>query len=244
MILYPAIDIIEGQCVRLHKGDFDQKTDYDLSPLEVAKSYEEQGAEWLHMVDLDGAKNPQKRQISLIEEIVKSTGLKVQTGGGMRTKEDVQSLIDAGVERVVIGSLSVKDSVSTKEILSTFSGKKICLAADTMLRNNENYIAVSGWQEQSDVTLNDFLDDYLQDGLIHILCTDIDRDGTMEGANKALYQKIHQDFPSLKIQASGGVNSLNDLKELDTDGVIVGKALYENVFTVKEALETMGGLAC
>ncbi|MEM9469507.1 MAG: 1-(5-phosphoribosyl)-5-[(5-phosphoribosylamino)methylideneamino]imidazole-4-carboxamide isomerase [Pseudomonadota bacterium] len=243
-MLYPAIDIIDGQCVRLHKGDFDQKTEYKLSPLAVAKNYEEQGAEWLHMVDLDGARNPQKRQISLIKEIVQSTGLKVQTGGGIRTKDDVQVLIEAGVQRIVIGSLSVKDSELTKDIFATFGGDKICLAADIIPRDGENYIAVSGWQEQSDVTLNNFLNDYLQEGLRHILCTDIDRDGTMQGANKELYKKICQDFSSLKIQASGGVNSLEDLKILNTDGVIVGKALYEGVFTVKQALDVIGGVRC
>ena len=241
MIIYPAIDLINGECVRLYKGDFEQKTVYQSSPVEVAQSYKDQGAEWLHLVDLDGAKDPEKRQLSTISKIIAATDLKVQTGGGIRSKEDVEMLMNAGASRIVIGSLSVKDVETTKSIIQEFGEEKICLAADVMPKNNEYYVAVSGWQAESDITLDNIIKKYEDVSLKHVLCTDISRDGAMTGSNIALYETLQEEFPDLHIQASGGVKSLDDVRDLNTAGVIIGKALYENVFTVEEAI---GAVTC
>ena len=237
MILYPAIDLIGGAVVRLHKGDFDQLTQYDTDPVAVAKTYADAGAAWLHLVDLDGAKNPQNRQVDLIADIIKSTGLLVQTGGGIRSADDVASLLDVGAARVVIGSLAVRDSDVVKQLMHIHGPEKICLAADVLWHNDAFYIAVSGWQEASDLSLFDFLHMFVPEGLTHVLCTDIDRDGTLQGFNRALYNNVKHEFPDLQLQASGGASRLEDLKHLDADAVIIGKALYERRFSVAEALE-------
>ncbi len=237
MILYPAIDLIDGKCVRLYKGDFDQKTTYDVSPFEVLKTYKNQGAEWVHIVDLDGAKNTANRQSKLMQEIAQKSGLKIQTGGGVRSKEDVKSLLNLGVSRVVIGSMAVQKIDDTKEIISEFGADKICLAMDVLPQNEKFYVAVHGWQEGSDVLLEDLIKDYQSVGLKHVLCTDISKDGTMTGCNFELYRTLNEKFPNLEFQASGGVHALEDLQKLNTGGVIVGKALYENVFTVEQALQ-------
>jgi len=239
MIIYPAIDLIDGQCVRLHKGDFDQKTIYDSNPVSMAQSFKGAGAEWLHVVDLDGAKNPNNRQTQLIASIIQQSGLKVQTGGGVRSEADVESLLDAGASRVVIGSLAVKEPDVVKKIVNRFGADKICLAADVLEKESVYYIAVSGWQEGSEVMLEDFLNDYQDIGIRHILCTDISKDGMMQGCNFDLYKNLNHKFENLCIQASGGVHALDDLTKLNTNGVIIGKALYEETFTLSEALEVV-----
>lgn len=236
MIIYPAIDLIGGKCVRLYKGDFEQKTTYAASPTDTAQRYKNEGAQWLHLVDLDGARDPQKRQIDIIGEIIKQSGLKVQTGGGIRSVGDVEALLKAGASRVVIGSLAVKNPVVTQDIFKSFGADKLCLATDVMPKGDQYMIAISGWQEESALTLHALIEDYLDVGLAHILCTDISRDGTMAGCNIALYQDVQKYFPCIQVQASGGVRSLDDLKNLTTAGAIIGKALYEGVLTVKQAL--------
>ena len=237
MILYPAIDLIDGTVVRLHKGKFDQLTQYGNDPLAVAKTYADDGATWLHLVDLDGAKNPQNKQIDLIAKIINSTGLSVQIGGGIRSADEVAALLDAGAARVVIGSLAVRDPDTVKQLFYSHGVEKICLAADVIWRNTDFFIAVSGWQESSSLSLFNFLAIYEMMELIHVLCTDIDRDGTLKGFNRALYTNVKKEFPHLQLQASGGASRLEDLKNLDADGVIIGKALYERRFSVAEALE-------
>ena len=239
MIIYPAIDLIDGSVVRLHKGDFNQSTTYSTDPVWAAQSYADAGATWLHLVDLDGAKNPENRQISLIAEIIENTGLKVQTGGGIRSFDDVKLLIEAGASRIVIGSLAVRNPEATKAIFKAFGPEKICLAADVIWQNDGFYTAVSGWQEASNLSLFNFIEIYQQDGVLHALCTDIDRDGTLNGCNRDLYQEVKQKYPELQLQASGGVSMLADLDGLTADGVIIGKALYEGRFTVAEALEAV-----
>ena len=239
MIIYPAIDLINGAVVRLHKGDFNQLTAYGTDPVRVAQSYADAGAQWLHLVDLDGAKNPENRQLELIGKIIENTGLKVQTGGGIRSFDDVKDLIAAGASRVVIGSLAVHDTKTTRRIFDAFGSNRICLAADVIRQNDRYHVAVSGWQEASSLGLHAFIKIYLKSGLRHTLCTDIDRDGTLTGCNHDLYQVVKQSFPDLSLQASGGVNSLDDLAGLPADGVIIGKALYEGRFNVREALEAV-----
>ena len=239
MIIYPAIDLINGSVVRLYKGNFDQLTTYGSDPVSVAKSFADAGAQWLHLVDLDGAKNPEKRQVKLIEKIIEDSGLQVQTGGGIRSFNDVKTLIDAGASRVVIGSLAVRDPETTKSIFAAFGPERICLAADVIWQNDGFYIAVSGWQEASSLGLSAFIKTYQDSRLLHTLCTDIDRDGTLAGCNRVLYQTVKQKFPDLQLQASGGVSVLNDLVGLPANGVIIGKALYEGRFTLKQALEAI-----
>ena len=239
MILYPAIDLMDGAVVRLHKGDFDQLTEYGADPIAVAKSYADAGARWLHLVDLDGAKNPRNRQIDLIAKIINSTGLSVQTGGGIRSADDVTALLHAGAARVVIGSLAVRDPSLVKHLLRKHGPEKICLAADVIWQNDAFYIAVSGWQEASDLSLFDFLKMFETAGLTHVLCTDIDRDGTLQGFNRSLYVDVKQEFGNLQLQASGGASRLEDLHNLNADGVIIGKALYEGRFSVAQALEAI-----
>ena len=237
MIVYPAIDLMNGNVVRLRKGDFDVSTNYDLSPLSVAKSYADSGATWLHLVDLDGAKDPLSRQIALIAQIIDTSGLKVQTGGGIRSFDDVQALIDAGASRVVIGSLAATNPNLTKKIFHSFGGGSIVLAADVLTLSGSFQVAISGWQETSGICLSQFIESYIDEGLCHVLCTDIERDGTLDGCNTDLYQHISHLFPNLKLQASGGVANLNEIMNLDTDGVIIGKALYDRRFTLSEALK-------
>jgi len=236
MILYPAIDLLDGECVRLHKGDFAQKTNYSSDPIAVARDFQNQGATWLHLVDLSGAKNPAKRQTALIAEIIKQTGLSVQTGGGVRNSDDITALLQAGAARVVIGSLAVKDMAATTAIFKSVGADKICLALDML----DGRIAVSGWQEATDTTVESVIDTYLPHGLKHILCTDISRDGTMAGPNIALYTTLAKTYPNLHIQASGGIGSIDDIKALTTSGAsgaIAGKAIYEGKFTVTQGLE-------
>jgi len=249
MIIYPAIDLIDGAVVRLHKGDFAQLTTYGTDPVAVAKSYADAGSSWLHLVDLDGARNPENRQVALLRKIIDESGLKVQTGGGIRALEDVEALINAGASRVVIGSLAVRDPIATKAIFAKFGAEKICLAADVIWQNDGFYVAVAGWQAASNLDLFSFLKGYLEDGLRHVLCTDIDRDGTLTGCNRDLYRDVKESFPDVQLQASGGVSHLDDLAGLAADGVIIGKALYEGRFTVAEALavgskSSMGATPC
>ncbi len=241
MVIYPAIDLVNGEIVRLHKGDFAQKTTYGSNPVEVACDYREAGARWLHLVDLDGAKNPQNRQIDLLGEIITASGLKVQTGGGIRSHADVAALAEAGASRIVIGSLAVREPNLVRAIFDEFGPEKICLAADVMWCEPETddadyYIAISGWQEASTIKLSQLLKEFDAVGLRHVLCTDIARDGMMMGCNMALYEEVGHSFPGVALQASGGVSSVAELEALSTDGVIIGKALYEGAFGLGDAL--------
>ena len=240
MIIYPAIDLRGGRVVRLTEGKFDQEKSYGDDPLAVAKGFKAAGATWLHVVDLDGAKDPAKRQTALVEKLARDCGLRVQTGGGIRDEAQVAALLATGVQRVIVGSLAVRQPDLVLSWLMTFGPEKIILSPDVRIDGTGiPRIAAAGWQETTGVALNDFLTGYLAVGLKHILCTDISRDGKLTGPNSALYAELVQQFPSLEIQASGGVSSLDDLRVLKTTGsagAIVGRALYENKFTLQEAL--------
>ena len=243
MIIYPAIDLIAGEVVRLHKGDFAQKTTYGTDPVAVARAYADAGATWLHLVDLDGAKDPANRQTDLISRIIEGSGLKVQTGGGIRSRDDVEALLAAGASRVVIGSLAVRDRDAVAAMITDLGPETICLAADVVRPDEDFMIAVSGWQEASALTLAKFIDGFMPFGLRHVLCTDIDRDGTLTGPNKSLYDTVKADFPDVRLQASGGVKGIEDLHGLGTDGVIIGRAIYEQKIDLKAALK-LGGPQC
>ncbi|MDI1337110.1 MAG: 1-(5-phosphoribosyl)-5-[(5-phosphoribosylamino)methylideneamino]imidazole-4-carboxamide isomerase [Lacunisphaera sp.] len=240
MIIYPAIDLRGGRVVRLTEGRFDQEKSYGDDPLAVAKDFAAAGATWLHVVDLDGAKDPTQRQVALVEKIARGSGLRMQTGGGIRDEAQLAALLAAGAERVIVGSLAAKQPELVRGWLRNFGAERIILSPDVRLdADGTPRVAAAGWQESTGQALDDFLNGFLAAGLVHILCTDISRDGKLTGPNTALYAQLVRKFPSLQIQASGGVSSLDDLRGLKptgSAGVIVGRALYEKKFTLQEAL--------
>lgn len=240
MIIYPAIDLRGGRVVRLTEGKFDQEKSYGDDPLAVAREFKAAGATWLHVVDLDGAKDPLKRQTALVEKIARGCGLRVQTGGGIRDEAQIEVLLAAGVERVIVGSLAAREPARVRGWLARFGAARIILSPDVRLdADGIPRVAAAGWQETTGLALDDLLKGFLPAGLVHILCTDISRDGKLTGPNSALYAQLVKRFPTLQIQASGGVSSLDDLRVLKTTGsagAIVGRALYEKKFTLQEAL--------
>jgi phosphoribosylformimino-5-aminoimidazole carboxamide ribotide isomerase len=239
-MIIPAIDLIEGKVVRLYQGDYAQTTEYQLDPVEVVKDYASQGAKILHIVDLTGAKDPQKRQIPLIKSMVATGLMKFQSGGGVRSKKDVEDLLAAGVERVVIGSLAVSEQDMVAQWFTEFGAEHIVLALDINIdENNNKFVATHGWQQDSGVSIDALIAHYSKVGLQHVLCTDISRDGTLTGANNSLYQELVAQYPAIQWQASGGIGSIQDinaLKPTRVQGVILGRALLEGKFTLKEAI--------
>lgn len=239
-MLIPALDLMNGKVVRLYQGDFAQKTEFDLTALGQAQLYAESGAEWLHLVDLDGAKNPDNRQVALLSKLARESGMKCQAGGGIRTTADVERLFQAGIERVVIGSTAVTQPEKVMRWFERFGPERIVLALDVNLDAAGNaMVATHGWQQASTQTLDEVLSPFLALGCRHVLCTDISKDGTMAGANVVLYQRYKAQYPQVAWQASGGVSCLDDLTQLKTahcDAVILGKSLLSGAFTLKEAL--------
>lgn len=250
-MLIPAIDLIDGSVVRLLQGDYGQKTQYKVDPVELVKEYASQGATWLHIVDLTGAKDTDKRQLKLISDMVNTSVMKFQAGGGVRSEQDVSQLLDTGVSRVVIGSLAVKEPELVKEWITKYGSEAIVLALDININaEGKKCIATHGWQEDSGVELEQVVNDFLTVGLKHVLCTDISKDGTLQGPNQQLYKELAQAYPQISWQASGGMSNLQDVEQLKpslvntgTDnetpsGIILGRALLEGKFTVAEAINT------
>lgn len=239
-MIIPAIDLIDGRCVRLYKGDFNQRTDYDKDPIDVAKRFAAEGAERMHIVDLDGAKHGKSAQSDLIMKIAAESGLKVQTGGGIRDLSQIQRLLDGGIDRVVVGSLSVTNPQMVKFWLNEVTPSKIVVALDVNLdENGVPYPATRGWLEAGKRSLWEIMDDYSGSGLNTVLITDIGRDGVLGGSNVDLYKEVQSSYPTLNVITSGGVGSIDDvkaLKALKPHGIIIGKALYENKFTVADAV--------
>ncbi|HTT84215.1 MAG TPA: 1-(5-phosphoribosyl)-5-[(5-phosphoribosylamino)methylideneamino]imidazole-4-carboxamide isomerase [Rhizomicrobium sp.] len=239
MIVFPAIDLRNGQCVRLTRGDFASARIYERDPVLQAQRFAAAGADWLHIVDLDGAQDEQSRQLDVIQEIAKRALLRLQVGGGIREASAVEQLLDCGIERVVIGSLAAREPERVKDWLRHFGPARIVLAFDVGLNDaGEPLVFTSGWQRESGQTLWDLLPLYADQGLQTILCTDIGRDGTLSGPNRALYQAIRRRWPSLDVLASGGIrdsDDLDDLASLGLAGAIVGKALYEGRIELTEA---------
>ncbi len=226
MRIIPAIDIIDGKCVRLVQGDYAQKTIYNENPLDVARSFEDAGLTHLHLVDLDGAKAGKVVSWQVIETVVRGTSLKVDFGGGIKTTDEVKRLLDIGVSQVNLGSIAVKEPEKITGWIQQFGADKIILSADV---KNE-MISIDGWQQNSTINIVTFLRGYIQRGIEHVTCTDISTDGMLTGPNIELYKKVLLSFPQLHLIASGGVSSLEDLyelKQIGADGVIVGKAIYE-----------------
>ncbi len=233
MQIIPAIDIIEGKCVRLTEGDYAQKKIYNEDPLEVAKAFEGIGLMRLHLVDLDGAKAGQVVNWKVLEKIANNTELKIDFGGGIKTEATLKTVLDTGASYATIGSLAVRNELLFQEWIARFGAKVFMLGADVL----EEKIAIGGWLEKTEISVFDFMKSYINKGVKQIFCTDIKKDGKLEGPSIELYQKIIEQFPNLHLIASGGVSSLDDLIELEEIGcsaAILGKAIYENKITISE----------
>ena len=236
MRIIPAIDIIDGKCVRLSKGDYDTKKIYNENPLEVAKSFEAHGIQYLHLVDLDGAKSSKIVNHKILEQIASKTNLKVDFGGGLKSDADLKIAFESGANQITGGSIAVKNPTLFQEWISKYGSDKIILGADA---NNEK-VAISGWLEESNEDLIPFIQNYQTKGIEYIICTDIAKDGMLEGPSFDLYKKILNQIPNIKLIASGGISTFDELPklaEMGCEGTIIGKAIYENRITLKQ-LET------
>ncbi len=233
MQIIPAIDIIEGKCVRLTEGDYAQKKIYNEDPLEVAKQFEGVGLMRLHLVDLDGAKAGKVINWKVLEKIANKTGLVIDFGGGIKTEATLKTVLDTGATYATIGSLAVKESAIFEQWIERFGAQIFMLGADVY----EEKIAVGGWLEKTNIDVYEFIGSYMNKGVTQLFCTDIQKDGKLEGPSIELYKKILQQYPSLQLIASGGVSQIKDLEELRTIGcsaAIVGKAIYENKISLQE----------
>ncbi|TCK69343.1 1-(5-phosphoribosyl)-5-[(5-phosphoribosylamino)methylideneamino] imidazole-4-carboxamide isomerase [Winogradskyella wandonensis] len=239
MRIIPAIDIIEGKCVRLTKGDYDTKKIYNENPLEVAKEFEASGIEYLHLVDLDGAKAKHIVNYKVLEQIASKTNLKIDFGGGLKSNEDLNIAFNCGARQITGGSIAVSDRETFEGWLSKYGPQKIILGADS----NEGKIAINGWQDNSKEEVVTFIKDYQRKHIQYVICTDISKDGMLEGPSLDLYKTIitscssKSGAQSIKLIASGGVSGIKDLESLAAigcEGVIIGKAIYENRISLKE----------
>jgi phosphoribosylformimino-5-aminoimidazole carboxamide ribotide isomerase len=233
MEIIPAIDIIDGKCVRLTQGDYEQKTIYNENPLEVAKAFEGAGLKRLHLVDLDGAKEGAVKNWAVLQQIAASTTLSIDFGGGIKQDKDLKIVFESGAAYATIGSLAVKQRDVFVSWLQEYGADKFLLGADV----KSEKIAVAGWLETTDIDIYDFLDDYVNQGIQQVFCTDVSKDGKLEGPSIDLYKKVIEKFPALWFIASGGVSSMDDLyalKEIRCSGAIVGKAIYEGRIQLKE----------
>jgi phosphoribosylformimino-5-aminoimidazole carboxamide ribotide isomerase len=236
--IIPAIDIIDGKCVRLSQGDYNQKKIYNEDPLEVAKTFENAGIRRLHLVDLDGAKAKHVVNVKVLEKIATNTGLKIDFGGGIKTENDLQIVFDSGANQATIGTIAFTDRELFLKWLTKFGNEKIILGADV----RDNKIAVSGWKNVSETDIFDFLRDYIYIGIKYALCTDINKDGMLMGTSLDLYKELHMQFNNLNIIASGGVTEIREIEELNKYGiygVIIGKALYEGKIQLNELKKFM-----
>ncbi|MBI2730640.1 MAG: 1-(5-phosphoribosyl)-5-[(5-phosphoribosylamino)methylideneamino]imidazole-4-carboxamide isomerase [Sphingobacteriales bacterium] len=231
--IIPAIDIIDGKCVRLTQGDYSQKKIYNENPLEVAMEFEDAGLTRLHLVDLDGAKAGAVKNWKVLETIAAKTSMIIDFGGGIKKEEDVKIVFDSGAALATVGSIAVKNEAEFVKWLLQFGADKFLLGADV----KDEKIAVAGWLETTDVWIYDFIEKYIQHGVQQIFCTDVTKDGKLEGPSIDLYKNIISQFPQLHFIASGGVSNLKDLDDLQhigCSGAIVGKAIYENRITLDE----------
>jgi phosphoribosylformimino-5-aminoimidazole carboxamide ribotide isomerase len=235
MQIIPAIDIIDGKCVRLTQGDYAQKKIYNESPLEVAKEFEASGINRLHLVDLDGARAGKVQNWKVLESIASNTHLSIDFGGGIKTEKDLAIVFQSGAAMATIGSLAVKDAATFKQWIHHYGANKFFLGADV----KDELISVGGWLESTNIDVFNFIQSYINEGLNQVFCTDISKDGKLEGPSVELYKKIITQFPNLFFVASGGVScleDLNDLNRIGCSGVIIGKAIYEGRITLKELI--------
>lgn len=230
--IIPAIDIIGGKCVRLQQGNYQKMKEYG-DPLEVAKKYENHGMKRLHLVDLDGAKNKHVVNIGVLEQITTNTGLEVDFGGGIKSDEDITRVFAAGAKQVTIGSIAATRPLLMDEWIRLYGADKIILGADV----SDKHIAVTGWTDKTELQFENFIGDYLNKGISYVLCTDISKDGMLAGTSVELYKYLMEKFPGIKLIASGGVTSLNEIETLDkmgVFGVVIGKAIYEGNIKLEE----------
>jgi len=236
MRILPAIDLIDGQCVRLTRGDYDTKKVYHKNPVEMAKQFEDAGMKNLHIVDLDGAKEQYPKNLKIVEEITNKTDLIIEFGGGVKSEEALKDVFQAGVDQVIVGSLAVKNPDRVQNWLSEFGSDRFVIGADV----DGGKIAINGWQEKSDQGITAFISNYVNYGASYFLCTDISKDGMLEGSAINLYKEIISDFNEIKLIASGGVSTIDEIEILNSigcDAVIVGKALYEGHIELSELAE-------
>ncbi|MBE8724664.1 1-(5-phosphoribosyl)-5-[(5-phosphoribosylamino)methylideneamino]imidazole-4-carboxamide isomerase [Flavobacterium hungaricum] len=233
MRIIPAIDIIDGKCVRLSKGDYDTKIIYNENPLEVAKSFEAHGIEYLHLVDLDGAKSSKIVNYKILEQIASQTSLKIDFGGGLKSDDDLRIAFESGANQITGGSIAVKNRTIFEKWISEYGSEKIILGADA----KDEKIAVSGWLEDSNEDLIPFIQDYQSKGIQYVICTDIAKDGMLQGPSFDLYGKILEEAKGIKLIASGGISTFDELPKLAAlrcEGTIIGKAIYEGRITLKQ----------
>lgn len=226
MRIIPAIDIIGGKCVRLSQGEYHSKKVYHENPLDVAKMFEDSGIQYLHLVDLDGAKAKHVVNLAILSEITSKTSLIVDFGGGIKSDDDIKSVFESGANQVTVGSVAVSNPDKLEKWLEQFGPDKVILGADA----KDGLVAISGWQTVSSLTLKSFIGEYVKKGIQYVICTDISKDGMLQGTSIELYKNLQKEFNSLKIIASGGVTSIAELQELEEigmDGAIIGKAIYE-----------------
>lgn len=241
MRIIPAIDIIDGKCVRLSKGDYDTKIIYNENPLEVAKSFEAHGIEYLHLVDLDGAKSSRIVNYKILEQIATQTSLKIDFGGGLKSDDDLRIAFESGANQITGGSIAVKNRTIFEKWISQYGTEKIILGADA----KDEKIAVSGWLEESNEDLIPFIQDYQSKGIQYVICTDIAKDGMLQGPSFDLYKKILAEGEGVKLIASGGISTFEELPklaELGCEGTIIGKAIYEGRITLKQLENYIIGL--
>lgn len=236
MLLIPAIDIIDGRCVRLTKGDYATQKVYADDPVDVAREMEAIGFRRLHVVDLDGARSKHVVNLDILRRITHETSLIVDFGGGIKSETDLEQVFEAGAQLATLGSIAVTDRARVLTWLRTYGTDHLVLGADV----RDGRISINGWKEESELQLMPFLDDYLREGLRHVLCTDISRDGLLQGPATALYASIMQQFPDCQLIASGGVSNIEDIRALDAAGVpavVFGKAIYEGRIDLKELIQ-------
>ena len=236
MEIIPAIDLINGKCVRLTQGDYTQKKEYSSNPLEVAQGFADYGIRRLHLVDLDGAKQRTVVNLRVLEQITTHTPLTVDFGGGVQSDEDLRRVFEAGAQQVTGGSIAVRQPEVFLGWLNRYGADKIILGADA----RDRLVAISGWQEKSTLDVVDFIRDYQQQGVRYVICTDVAKDGLLQGPSFALYDEIIQQVPSIHLIASGGITTVDDLRQLKANGLhgaIIGKALYEGTLSLTDLTE-------
>ncbi len=237
MRIIPAIDIIDGKCVRLTKGDYNTKKIYNENPIEVAKEFQDSGIEYLHVVDLDGAKAREIINYKVLEQIATKTNLKIDFGGGLKSDKDLEIAFNSGANQITGGSIAVKNPIIFESWIEKFGAGKIILGADFYPENSGGKIATNGWQEESSLELIPFITDYQKKGIQYVICTDISKDGMLQGPSFDTYSKILTEVSSLKLIASGGISTFDEIPKLaenGCEGVIIGKAIYENKISLKQ----------
>ena len=231
--IIPAIDIIEGRCVRLSQGDYDRRKVYDQSPVDMAKRYADCGVKRIHVVDLDGAKSSTPKNLKTLERMVIGSGVEIEWGGGIKSEESLRALFDYGANYAIVGSVAAREPMLFAQWLAQFGGDKMVLGADVRYGK----VSVNGWQEDLAVTIEELIDGFLPMGLSQVVCTDITRDGMLQGPSDELYVKLQNRYPSVDFTVSGGIGSMADIERLNEKSlrkVIIGKAIYENRITLKD----------